>query len=60
MNNITVRQFTAINKNKGVKWAIDKEVFISRNSIPDSIMDRRVMEWDVNPWKNIVYIRTYM
>ena len=56
--NAKVREFILTNKNTGVKWNIDGEMFTDSNFIPKYLLEKYVFDWTVNQWEGIILITT--
>lgn len=56
--NAKVREFIFTNKNNGVKWKIDGEMFVNKNFIPEYLFEKYVFDWTVNLWEGIIEITT--
>lgn len=56
--NAKVKEFILTNKNTGVKWNIDGQMFTSNDSIPNYLLEKYVFDWTVNQWEGIILITT--
>lgn len=56
--NAKVKEFILTNKNRGVKWKIEGEIFTDINSIPKYVFEKYVFDWTVNKWAGIIEITT--
>lgn len=56
--NAKVKEFIFTNKNKGVKWNIDGEMFTDSNFIPKHLLEKYIFNWAVNQWEGIILITT--
>lgn len=56
--NAKVREFIMTNKNTGVKWKIDGEMFTANKFVPEYLLEKYVFDWTVNQWEGIIEITT--
>ena len=52
---MTVEELIFNNRNTGVRWEINGEIF-TRSHIPEDLLDKDILEWVVNQWEGIIKI----
>lgn len=56
--NVKIKEFISTNKNTGVTWNIDGQMFTGNNFIPSHLLEKYVIDWTVNQWRGIIIITT--